>query len=365
MKITKKIFLILLLLLNITLASCGESTNQLRFDKIGNYYKVTGLKNTKARKITIPSKYDGLPVYEIDESAFENCTSLRSVILPDSIKRIEKNAFKGCKNLKKITLPKTINNIGECAFSNCESLERIKLPEGINSPYFGDRPQHYGWGLFSGCKNLKEVIFPKNMPNIISRSMFSETGIETITIPNGVESIAHFAFSGCTNLTSIEIPESVTSIGGFAFSGCTNLTSITMPLVDNDGSLEYFGYYFGANFLGTDFQTYEENKKFVPKSLEKIVIINSEKIDDYTFACFENIKTVIISSETKIIGVGAFYGCSNLEKIIIPKSVEYIKSFAFSECSELNIYFEAEKQSLALSEKWNPMNRPVYWGIIE
>ncbi|MCI9082639.1 MAG: leucine-rich repeat domain-containing protein, partial [Lachnospiraceae bacterium] len=56
------------------------------------------------------------------------------------------------------------------------------------------------------------------------------TGTDTeVVVPDGVTSIARFAFHGCSSLTDITLPSSVTIIGDYAFDGCSSLTDITLP----------------------------------------------------------------------------------------------------------------------------------------
>ncbi len=63
------------------------------------------------------------------------------------------------------------------------------------------------------------------------------------------------------------------------------------------------------------------------------------------------------------IGESAFFGCINLEKIFIPKSVQYIGRNAFKNCPKLTIYCEADKQPNTWDKDWNPDNRTVVWGV--
>ena len=63
----------------------------------------------------------------------------------------------------------------------------------------------------------------------IIRAFYDRTSLTSITIPDSVTSIGHYAFYACSSLTSITIPDSVTSIGHYAFYLCTSLTSVTIP----------------------------------------------------------------------------------------------------------------------------------------
>ena len=111
-------------------------------------------------------------VTSIGEHAFDCCSSLTTLLVPDSVMSIEKRAFFGCQSLTNINIPASVKSIGTEAFYDCSSLT-------------------------------------------------------SIVIPDSVTSIGPTAFLGCKSLTSIVIPDSVTSIGDKAFDGCKSLTNIT------------------------------------------------------------------------------------------------------------------------------------------
>ena len=143
-------------------------------------------------KIAIPSEIDGYKVLSIGESAFDGCSSLTSVTIPDSVKSIRDDAFCKCISLISLTIPDSVTRIGKGAFDGCKSLTSVTIPDSVKS--IGDE-------AFDDCESLKSVI-----------------------ISDSVTSIGEYAFDHCKSLTSITIPNSVTSIGYNAFSGCDNLT---------------------------------------------------------------------------------------------------------------------------------------------
>ena len=88
-------------------------------------------------------------VESIGESAFKDCTSLKSITIPDSVEKIGNRAFSGCESLKSITIPDGVKNIGWLAFSNCRSIESVTIPDSVTS--IGD-------GAFS-CGSLNDIYF--------------------------------------------------------------------------------------------------------------------------------------------------------------------------------------------------------------
>ena len=108
---------------------------------------------------------------------------------------IGEEAFDNCHSLTSVTIPDSVTSIGDYAFYRCLSLASVNIPDGVTS---------IGYGAFSECHNLTSV-----------------------TIPGSVTSIGDYAFYRCLSLTSVTIPGSVTSIGNYAFYDCSRLTSVT------------------------------------------------------------------------------------------------------------------------------------------
>ena len=135
-------------------------------------------------------------VTSIGSHAFEDCSGLTSVTIPNSVTSIGSWAFYLCYSLTSVTIPDSVTSIGEGAFNNCSGLTSVTIGNSVTS---------IGGDAFANCYNLTSV-----------------------TIPDSVTSIGEGAFSYCSGLTSVTIPESVTSIGSWAFDSCSGLTSITM-----------------------------------------------------------------------------------------------------------------------------------------
>jgi len=86
----------------------------------------------------------------IKDSAFSWCESLKSIVIPDSVKSIGSWAFSDCSSLTSIVIPDSVISIGECAFFNCSSLTSIVIPDSVKS--IGD-------SVFRWCPSLKRVVF--------------------------------------------------------------------------------------------------------------------------------------------------------------------------------------------------------------
>ena len=186
-----------------------------------------GVKYSKdGRKILNASKRPrgGYSIKEgtriICDNAFTLCSSLTSIVIPNSVASIGKEAFVGCNFLSCLVLPDCVINIGNCAFGGCSSLSNIVIPNSVTS--IGDR-------TFLLCSSLSSVVIPDSVTSIGDRAFQDCSSLPNIVIPNSVTSIGKEAFCGCSSLSDITIPDSVTSIGEGAFSSCSSLSCIVIP----------------------------------------------------------------------------------------------------------------------------------------
>ena len=131
-----------------------------------------------------------------------------------------------------------VTSIGKFAFDNCTDLTSVTIPNSVTS---------IGYAAFSVCSGLTSVTIPNSVTSIGRSTFYGCSGLTSITIPNSVTTIGISAFSSCSGLTSVTIPNSVTSIESTAFYGCSGLTSITIP-----NSVKSIG---SNAFDGVDFPT--------------------------------------------------------------------------------------------------------------
>ncbi len=334
--------------------------------------------------VTIPESIDGMLVTSIEDSAFEFCTNMTSVTIPNSMTFISAWAFFGCTALTNVTIPNSVTRIEESAFSGCSGLTSVTIPNSVRS---------IGQHAFSDCAGLANVTIPKSVTDIWERAFSGCTNLTNVTFSDGVRDIQSFAFLGCTGLTNVTIPKSVDGIGYAVFEGCTSLLAITVDplnttyssldgvLLDKSQTtlLEYpagrGGSYtipdtvtniFSYAFLGCTGLT----NVTIPSSVESIedavfeestslVAITVDPINpSYSSldgVLFDKSQTMLIEYPTgkagsyiipkgvTNIGLLAFEGCTGLTSVTVPNSVATISGEAFEACTNLTaVYFQGD-----------------------
>ena len=188
-------------------------------EALSSFFAASDIKNFPELKY-----FTGLTA--IGTNAFQNCTSLEEIILPNSVTSIEYGAFNGCSNLKGMNIPGAVTVIANKALSNCTSLTAISVARTNKSFVAED-------GVLFTADKTTLVTYPAakagdyEIPaTVTSMNQYAFSGaslLTKVTIPAGIKTLPNGAFENCSSLTFVNLPSSVTYVGTFAFSGCRSL----------------------------------------------------------------------------------------------------------------------------------------------
>ena len=206
---------------------------------------------------TIPSN-----ITKIGEGAFSGCNSLNRITIPSNVTEIGDSAFRNSQHLdadlssegatltigkyafastavKSISIKRDMN-IGSSAFLSCDLLKNLSINRGSiyldndafcsceklsNVTLSEEAKYSFGNTPFKSCGDIKTITIPASMKTVPS-GVFSNLGLNSVTLTNGITGIDDRAFQSCMMLSNVTIPDSVTSIGKYAFNNCTSLTDV-------------------------------------------------------------------------------------------------------------------------------------------
>ena len=275
------------------------------------YVIVTGYTGNSAN-VVVPKTYRGIPVECISASAFRNQTQISSISLPDSLTSIESNAFAGCTGLTSIVIPDKVTSVDSTAFSGCTNISTVSMPASIRNHIPNVKNATITSGnviqasAFENCTTLLSVTLPNSLVSIGNKAFYGCTNLNSFIMPSNVTSIGVNAFYNCTSISSIVLPDSINSLDSTAFSGCSNLKEITLP----------------ATFIS-----------LIPKAnLQEIIITSGQNIPER-----------------------AFYNCSQLTKVVLPKSITDIGNNAFYGCTSLSYLEWNANECISAGSKTYPI----------
>ena len=278
--------------------------------------------------------FDGEIEY-IERDAFKECTNLLSITIPETVTKIGYTAFEKCTGLVAVNLNEGLTEIKEAAFSLCENLEFITIPESVTS---------IGGIAFQGC-NLKSISIPNGITTIASHAFYLCRNLESIELPSNLTTIDDQAFSSCTSLVSIDIPDGVTSIGTGAFGYCA-LTEFTLPSsISEIGE----GILRNCDNLTTIHGPYTSaDGKYIIKDNVLLAIIAGfdtfdipdgvVRIGESTFEDYDSLFEINIPNSLTSIGRRAFISCNSITSITIPENVNTIGDSAFRNSTLESLY---------------------------
>jgi hypothetical protein len=338
----------------------NEGTEGLLFTFHTNFngYLVSGY-NGASEVIYVPEIHLGKTVFAISDYGLANQIRIKKVILSNSVWGIGLRAFENCTALEEIVMP-NVTHIYNLAFLNNISLKEIEIP---SSTIF------LGNNIFEGTISLSSATVNGLISNSTSFLFQGASSLKTLVVKRGSISSAAFGTSGLT-LENVEFGENVTYIDNFLFYRFRNTLrklTINSPITVNSSTFEYTPYLeeleLGEKILAIDANTFSVRKNtlrrlaiYSPVRIEDDYLNSASKLESIIFGSLitylgksicqncSSLKAVTILDGPTQIGQGAFLG-SSLTSIIIPKSIIDIDSYAFggqvgfSSETSLNIFY--------------------------
>lgn len=275
------------------------ATTEIGANAFANCGKLSEVKNLKDSYVTT-----------IGAGAFKNCGAITTLELPVSVQKIYDSAFAGCYGIVEIVLPADLIELSNTAFDSCTSLRTVTLPlfalktlgstavKSLESITINNAARGEDFGSWlKGSQNLKYVALYAGMETINASAFQNCINLTTVIVPEGVKDIKDYAFNGCTSLTSIDLPSTIVTIAPYSFAGCSKLATVNLNV--NAGLTEIGMYAF------SDCSALTEIK--LPKRVEYV--------RQYAFKGCDSLNTIYFPAVLKEIEYNAFLNCNSVAQI--------------------------------------------------
>ena len=226
----------------------------------------------------------------------------------------------------------------------------LVIPEYLESNGKSYKVVGIGYAAFKNNAYLETLVLPESLESISQSAFEGCTKLSSVTLPQEVSIFGSNAFKGCISLREVSLPEITNSIGTSTFEGCTNLESVNLGGINSITSNTF------KNCTNLKSVTGQENlttigssafyncKSMVMKIPEKVEIIGSQAfygsgitelvigdqantIGDATFMNCRNLVSVTISNPETVFGTSVFRECSSLKTIKFPDGVDRLPSY--------------------------------------
>jgi hypothetical protein len=301
--------------------SVSERTAEVTYQE-GEYTPTASYKGALTVPATVTYNGKTFNVVAIGEHAFNGCTELTNITLPEGLLRIEASAFCDCNNLEDVTIPRTVTKLADDAFGGCNAFKHVVIPPSVT--YIGDRTFFCEgvetitiedgetginaggyWGRAFAFPNVVEAYIGRNCggwqaPTSLIDHWFMNGALRRVEFgPNVTEIPYCMLYGDAYNLTELILSPNIKRLDTGALSGCYALKFLELP----DGLEEIGDGAFGGGWNEKDLA----------------------------------LTDLVIGSKIKSIGDGAFAGCRNLQNVTIRrKDAINIPENAFPALAYLN-----------------------------
>lgn len=244
-KIPDNLFLGCTSIIDVQIPETVTEIGQKAFKDASSVENVTFAVNTETGKVK--------GVEKIGISAFDGCSSLQELVLPETVTEVLQGAFANEGALVKADMSRTasLKKWEKESFKGDTALAEVILPTAGGITAIPD-------GAFAGCTTLtgENLKIPKNIVTITANA-FKESGLKKLYIPNQVTTIGASAFEACKNLEDVHISNNISIISQSTFKNCEKLEKIEIPVkVAKIGTNAFYGsglkdvYIFGDPEIG-------------------------------------------------------------------------------------------------------------------
>lgn len=328
----------------------------------------------------------GRGVVSVGASAFYDLPKLQTVTIAEGsvLETLGESCFAAAPALQGITLPESVTDIGARCFYRCEALERVNIPAAV---------YHIGTQAFNATKiyvneetdfvyvddwlvavknqelhkTIAKVDLEQGTIGIIDYCFYQSPVLESVQLPDSVQTVGRYAFAGIETLTRFEagknlevlqtgafanciglfrlaLNQSLQDIGSYAFYGCSMLDNNAL---DGDGiipqSVTHIGAYAFMNtmlwgkpedniiYAGNWVVGFAEDAKLGAAELKNSVV----GVADNAFFQCDSLTSLKNLSKCAYIGMAAFYECTSLETVSLNSKLETIEAYTFYKCSSL------------------------------
>ena len=333
------------------------ATDVLAFELLpdGTYSVKAGPKVGTVAKIRIPATYQGVAITELPDNAFQNCSGLKSISMPDTIRHIGVGAFDSCSKLESFEVYKANDGTYQRFYAShdgaliyfdaasgnnyLEIFPRAKtgtytFPEMVNDmPVNAIRPHAFDNSA------ITKVVISKTVTSIAENAFYNCNALETIEFASDRESdvtIHSGAFHGLNQVKMLKLPARITPFDA-DMSVLNSLPALTTILVEEDSTV----YTAVENFL-CDANPAGLTILYVPQTVTGVFEAprGISGIGDNVFSGNPDITAVVIPAYINHVGSNAFAGCLNLKTVTVDGSRNTplsIGANAFKNCYSLTL----------------------------
>lgn len=347
----------------------------------------------------------------IDSLALAGCSSLDDLEIPSSVEYIGYGAFYGCESITALFVPDGVGELGIGAFQNMKRLKMLSLgdrvaeidnslilgDDSLDTINFGVKFEKFNPVVFYTAPALNFIFVSEGNPyfSTIDGVLFSKQGDMLLSypvassmvdyeVPDGVKTIAPYAFYNSSSLRSVTMPRSLTTIDSLAFYACRSLNDVKlneglktirfgafgMPLEGEaalsklnvpssvsviEGGAFLFNTsltklsvnekntYFSTNDNGMLFDKNVQTLCFVPCKIQEFSIPKTvTRIGDYAFAGSLSLPSIYLGDKIEIVGNGAFACAKGILDISFGKGVTNVGDRVVDGCDNVKkIYWFA------------------------